>query len=69
MSHVVIHRGIGPLLFSLLFSYFTSSHAPIDLPSAPFWLGLLCCIVALCIAFMLPKGRGLYQQNRTAIVH
>ena len=44
----------APLLFtSGLFSYFTSPSAPVKLPGIPFFVGALCQVAALVIAYRL----------------
>jgi DHA1 family tetracycline resistance protein-like MFS transporter len=50
----------APLLGTLLFSYFTSSAAPMTLPGAPFFLALLAILASLVMAF-LPFARSIRQ--------
>jgi hypothetical protein len=44
-------RGLGPAVFSGLFSYFTSSASPVgDFPQAPFYFGGACVVTAMLLA-------------------
>eukprot|EP00455_Lapot_gusevi_P024578 TRINITY_DN2562_c0_g1_i5.p1 TRINITY_DN2562_c0_g1~~TRINITY_DN2562_c0_g1_i5.p1 ORF type:complete len:489 (+),score=86.49 TRINITY_DN2562_c0_g1_i5:62-1468(+) len=50
-----VTRGFGPLIFSGIFSYFTSSHSPIsNFPQAAFVFGAICVFISLLFAFRLP---------------
>lgn len=54
----------APLLGTLLFSYFTSSTAPITLPGAPFFLAFLAILASLVMSF-LPVARSIRQSTAT----
>jgi hypothetical protein len=49
----VFVRGFGPLLFSLVFSFFTSDRTPLYLPAAPFFLGAAFITVAFIVTALL----------------
>lgn len=69
---------VSPLIYTNLFSYFTSTEAPAQLPGSPFWLAALFMLVAFLLAF--PVLRKLVKQpvlkhiaedsdNTTSITH
>jgi len=53
------HSGVGPLLFNGMFSYFTSSGAPVYLPEAPFILASTLLFISFAISLWLPLVRDL----------
>jgi len=57
------NSGIGPLFFSVTFSYFTSKDAPIYLPQAPFYMGAFLVLIALIVAFFLPNDAPAYDKR------
>ena len=48
-------RGFGPLLFSIVFSFFSSTQPPFYLPQAPFFLGACFISAALIFTLWLPE--------------
>jgi len=49
---------IGPTVFTLMFAYFISGQAPVNLPGAPFLLSALFMITSLVLAAKVTRARG-----------
>ncbi len=47
---------IGPTLFTLIFAYFISSHAPLNLPGAPFLLSAILMVGSLILAARITRS-------------
>ena len=50
-----LYSGLGPLIFSGVFSFFTSDQAPFQYPAAPFVVAAICLLAALVIAYLIPE--------------
>jgi len=48
---------IGPTVFTLMFAYFISGQAPVNLPGAPFLLSALFMITSLVLAAKVTRAR------------
>lgn len=47
--------GLGPLIMGLLLAYFSSSHAPIYLPQAPYIFATILAIICVAVAYTIPE--------------
>lgn len=56
---------IGPLLMTGLFAYFTSAHAPVYFPGAPYMMGAL--LIFFSILFSIPSLKAHHASLMTAI--
>jgi hypothetical protein len=58
--------GLGPLVFSGTFSFFTSKYAPFDFPQAPFIVAAVLLAVSFVFALRLPAGESDFSRSKSA---
>jgi len=60
-------QGVAPIVFSGLFSFFTSKLTPVDMPQAPFIISAICIVIAWILALGLPEHKKKKHAQRDGL--